>query len=488
MDKKVVVIGAGFGGLSAAALLAKEGHDVTLIEKNWDVGGRGMQFKENGYTFDMGPSWYLMPEAFDNFFEEMGTSTEKELDLIRLDPAYRVFFSDETIDIRKDLDKNLETFEKLEPGVTDTFMEYLDKAEMKYEISLDEVLYKDYKKYTDFFTMRLLKEGLKLDILTNMDSYLKKKFKSKKLRQILLYTVVFLGSVPKKTPGVYSLMSHADFNLGVYYPKGGMNGVAKAMAEVGKRHGLKIKLNTPVEKIVTKDGKVRGVQTEDEFIKADIVVGNADYHHVETQLLEKEDRSYKEKYWKKKTMAPSALLLYLGVDKKIPELDHHNLIFKDDWEAHFETVFNKKEWPKDFHLYVCKPTQTEPEMAPEGKENLFALLPLAPGLEDDKETIEEYTDKIIALIEEVTGNKFKDDIEYQKAFGPSDFKDTFNAYKGTALGLAHTMMQTAVLRPKHRSKKVKNLYYTGHYTHPGIGVPMVIISGHIVRDIIKNDK
>lgn len=485
----VIVIGAGFGGLSTACLLANDGYDVTILEKNWDVGGRAMMFEKDGYKFNMGPSWYLMPDAFDTFFEAMGTSTEEELDLERLDPSYRIFFGqDDYVDIRSDLEKNLELFEELEPGVTDTFLDYLEKAQEKYEISMEEVLYKDYQRYTDFFTLRLLREGPKLDILTNMDSLLKNTFESEKLRKILAYTMVFLGNHPKKTPGVYSLMSHADYNLGVFYPDNGMNGVAKAMADLARRNGVSIELETEVDEVLVKEGDVRGVRTVDGDVwKSDKVVVNADYEFAEMNFLDDEHRTYDESYWESRTMAPSALLLYLGVDKKVEKLDHHNLFFHDDWENHFEKVFDDPSWPEDFHLYVCCPSKTNPDVAPDGKENIFALLPLSPGLEDDEEKVEEYGEKMIEVIEDISDTELKEAIEVKETFSHSDFKNTFNAYKGTALGLAHTMMQTAVFRPSHRSQNVEDLYYVGHYTHPGIGVPMTVIGGHIIRDIVREE-
>jgi len=478
----IAVLGAGFGGLTAAALLAKQGHDVTIYEKTDTIGGRAYVFNQNGYQFDMGPSWYMMPEVFERFFEHFNKKVPYKL--TRLDPSYRIFFSSEDmLDVSADLNENYALFDRLEENGAQKLAEYLAQAEYQYTTAMNQFIYRPYLKHTDMLDPKLALEGAKLKLYQSMHTYIYKQFSSDKARKILLYTLVFLGGDPKRTPSLYSLMSHVDFNLGVYYPQGGMHTVAKAIAKEATTHGVKIKLSEPVTHITTNKGLATHIQTTKGNYPVDAVVANADYHHVETQLLDTKDQSYPEKYWKTATIAPSGIIISLGINKKLPQLDHHNLFFAHDWETHFANIFEKPDWPQNPSYYVCCPSKTDPKVAPKGHETLFILVPVASGLDDtDKE---KYADKIITHLESLLKTPLKKHIKEKVVYAHTYFSERFNAYKGTALGLSHTLLQTASFRPRQKSKKIGNLYYAGQYTHPGIGVPMTVISGEIVASIIK---
>ncbi len=479
----VIIVGAGIGGLSSAALLAKKGHHVTVIEKNDQPGGRTSVWKKDGFTFDMGPSWYLMPDVFNNYFAEFGKKPEDYMDLVRLDPSYRVFFDKgDHVDISANLEKNLDLFERMEPGAKQKMKEYLKKSEYEYEIAMKDFIYKDYKHITDFFKPRLIVEGTKLHMFEKLDSYAQRYFKNERIRQILEYTIVFLGGSPYDSPALYSLMSHVDFNMGVWFPKGGMGKLSEAMKNLATEQGVSFKFNEPVTKINIENGKATSVQSNKNLYELDLVVINADYAWAETNLIEEKYQTYSKKYWDKRKIAPSAYLLFLGLDKQIDAFTHHNLYFHPEWEKHFEDIFTHPKWPDHFSYYVSCISKTDPNTAIEGGENIFVLVPVAAGLEDTKETRNHYFNKTITHMEQLAGENLRDHIVVKRIFAHNDFSDRYNAYKGTALGLAHTLKQTAIFRPRHQSKKVKNLYYTGHYNHPGIGLPMVIISSQILSE------
>ncbi len=487
-SKKIVVIGAGFGGLAAAALLARDGHKVTIIEKNEMVGGRARIWREAGFSFDMGPSWYLMPDAFETYFANFGKKPEDLYKLIRLDPSYRIFFGPgDKLDISSDLQKNIALFESLEPGAGEKLVEYLEQAKYQYDVSMKQFLYKNFTSIFDFFNKRMLTEGRKLHVFENLDAFTKRFFKSERLRKILQYSMVFLGGAPSNTPALYSVINHADFNLGVWYPEGGFNAVAVAMQKLAESYGAKFIFNTPVTKINVVNGVATSVSTETDEFEADVVVGNGDYHHIETSLLPKSSQSYSNRYWNNRTVAPSAFIIYLGLNKKLNSLSHHNLVLSNDWTKHFNAIFDKPSWPDEPSYYVCAPSQTDPTTAPEGKENLFVLVPIASDLPETPEFREEFAQKIISHFEEETGESITPNIEVKRIFTGEDFAKDYNAFKGTALGLSHTLWQTAMMRPRMKSKKVKNLYYSGQFTQPGIGVPMTLISGQLTRDNITKD-
>ncbi len=481
---KIIIIGSGLGGLATACLLAASGNEVIVLEKNEQLGGRASVLKKEGFTFDMGPSWYLMPEFFEHFFQLLGERMEDYYQLQRLEPSYRIFFHDKAkrIDLYGDLKRDLPLLEQLEPGCSQQLKTYLETAETQYEISSDRFIYKNYDSLRDFFTREILKDGLKLHVFESMEKYINRQFKSDEVRKILQYTLVFLGSSPARTPALYSLMSHIDFKQGVFYPMGGIGQLPKALEHIGKKYGVIFRVKADVERIRIENGKAVGVTlTSGEEIDADAVISNADIAHTEQHLLPEEARERTAKYWSKRTLAPSAFMLYLGIDKKLPNLKHHNLLFCKNWKYTFNQLFEQPAWPDDPSLYVCAPSVTDPSVAPAGMENLFVLVPIAAGLSDTEDVRRDYREKILTLMEEMMDlPDLRSHIVTEAVFCVRDFKERYNSLGGSALGLAHTLWQTATFRPNNISKKVKGLYYVGANTNPGIGMPMVIASAELV--------
>lgn len=487
--KKVVIIGAGISGLASAALLAKKGFDVTVFEKNSMCGGKAITWKNKGFVFDMGPSWYLMPEVFEDFYKRFNYSSKDFFELKRLDPCYRVFFEGEAfIDVsanRKEIDKLFDSFEE---NGSKKLGKYLVDAEYKYNIAMKDFLYKEYSTITDFLSPTVVLQAPKLRLFESIDSFASRFFSSDKAKKILEYSMVFLGGSPSNTPALYSIMSHVDLTLGVYYPMNGICMLPDSFMKIGKELGAKFVFNSPVKKIlVDKSGNAVGVKVKNKTISADIVLSCADYPHVETSLLEEKYQSYDKKYWDKKVVAPSAVLMYLGFNKKIKNLKHHNLFLAKDWNVHFKEIFDDPKWPKNPSYYIGCPSKSDPSVAPKGMENVFVLVPVAAGLKDSAKIKEKMFDFIISDLEKRTGEDLKKNIVVKRLFAQSDFSSLYNSYKGTALGIAHTLFQTAVFRPAHKSKKVKGLFYAGNYTHPGIGVPISLISSCIVSDLIKKN-
>ncbi len=484
---KIIVIGAGVGGLSAAALLAKSGHQVTVLEKNAVPGGRARVWKKDGFAFDMGPSWYLMPEIFEHFFEFFDRKVEDFYRLIRLNPSYRIFFPDDVIDISADLEENKALFERLEKDGARKLEKYLKQAKTKYEYLLDGLMYQDLAGIRAMFSPKLMAAGWKLSILSNMEKLMSKYFSTERAKKILQYSIVFLGGNPKNTPALYSMISHIDFNLGVWYPYGGLGKIVEATQKLAQEYGADIRFETEVTKLEIEDKCVKRVITTKGEFEADIIVNNADYPHSEMDLLDREFQTYPQSYWEKKTIAPSAFVLYLGLNKKIESLTHHNVILDYDWVRHFEQIFEDPSWPDEPAYYLCCPSKMDNTVAPSDGENIFVTIPISPGIEDTPEIREAYFNKIIKHMEKVTGTSISDSIIVKRIFSLKDFSQDYNAYKGTAVGLTHTFSQSAFFRPRHRSKKVKNLFYTGQYTHPGIGVPMALIASEIVANLINDE-
>ena len=493
MKRSVIIIGSGIGGLGSAALLTKAGYEVTVIEKNQTLGGRANIFNADGYTFDMGPSWYLMPDVFEHYFKLLDEDINDHLDLVKLSPSYRVFFSNDkelpVVDIHSDLEKDLPLFEQLEPGVTPKIKEYLRRSGEQYEMAKDTFMYRNLGFSIDFLKWKVIKKGIELNPFQTMQSYLNKWFESDRLKKILEYTLVFLGSDPAKTPAMYNIMNAIDFNMGVYYPKGGIYEIVKALVNINKKHGTTFHTNAPVSKIIIESKRATGVELANgEILKADLIISNADLWFTETQLLDRRYQTYPERYWERSVLSPSAFIMYLGLDRELHILSHHNLRFGSDWKQNFKELFDTPQLPEDPSYYICKPTETDPELSPEGTDNLFVLVPIPPGLKLSQEDMNAYRQKILDLMKvDLNLPEIEDYIVYERAFWSDDFRRDYNAYKGTALGLAHTLKQT-LKRPLNYSKKVKNLYYVGAGTSPGIGMPICLISAELVYKRIQKIK
>lgn len=488
--KKVIVIGSGFSGISTACHLAKSGYKVTVLEKNEGPGGRASSFQQDGFTFDMGPSWYWMPEVFEKFFNHFGKKVSDYYQLVRLDPGYRIYFNDgEYVNVPANIDEIYNLFESKEKGSSKHLKSLLDEAAYKYQVGIHEFVYKPGRSLLEFAEWRVFTSIFKLQMLTSMSKHVDSKFKHPHLRELLKFPVLFLGATPEKTPAMYSLMNYADLVLGTWYPMGGMHKIIEGMVSVATELGVEFKFNEKVTEIQILNKKANKVITEKSVYKTDIVVGGADYNHIEQYLLPETSRQYSKKYWDSRVMAPSSLIYYLGVNKKIKNLEHHNLFFDADFAKHAFEVYEEPKWPSKPLFYVCNPSKTDTTVAPEGMENLFFLMPVAPGLEDNNDIREKYFDIMIDRLEKQTGESIKSHIVFKRAFAHKDFIERYNAFKGNAYGLANTLKQTANLKPKLKSKKVKNLYFTGQLTVPGPGVPPCIISGEVVaKEIIKDQK
>ncbi len=490
MAKKVIVIGSGFAGLSAATSLAQAGYEITILEKNSVPGGRARQFVAEGFTFDMGPSWYWMPDVFEQYFAQFGKKPADYYDLVRLDPSYSIIFGkDDVMNVPARLDDLYALFERYEPGSSANLKKFLAEAEYKYRVGMSEFVHKPSLSILEFADWRIVASLFRLQMFSSISNSVRKLFKNEQLIQMLEFPVLFLGATPENTPAMYSLMNHADLALGTWYPMGGMFKIIEGMVRLAEEQGVQIRLNENVQSIYVPNGHATKVITQNAEYEADVVVGGADYHHVEQQLLPEHSRQYNEKYWDKRVMAPSSLLFYLGVNKKLDNLHHHNLFFDTDFKQHAIEIYDQPQWPSNPLFYVCAPSVTDASVAPAGCENLFILIPLAPDLEDSEALRAQYFEVVMTRLENLTGQEIRKHIVYQRSFAHNDFKQDYNAYKGNAYGLANTLLQTAFLKPRLRSRKVSNLFYTGQLTTPGPGMPPSLISGQVVaKEIAKTIK
>ena len=465
--KKIAIIGSGFSGLSAAAYAAKDGFEV--------------------HVFDMGPSWYWMPDVMEDFFMDFNFKASDFFELISLNPQFEMIFSDEKIAVPENYQELKMLFEKTEKGTGNKLDKFMNAAKFKYEVGMKDFVTKPSHSWFEFVSPKIAKSALKLDLLTNFRAYVAKYFKNEKLKTLMEFPVIFLGASPKNIPALYSLMNYGGYALGTHYPMGGFYQLVLAMKKVAEKQGAIFHFDSNVEKINVRNGSVHSLTVNGKELQFDAAIASSDYHHTET-LLEEEYRNYTEDYWRKRTFAPSCLIYYLGVNEIIPNLKHHTLFFENDLDEHIDSIYGEKKWPEKPLFYVCCPSKTDVKVAPRGKENLFLLMPLAIGINDDEAIREKYLLEMLQRIEKLTGAKnFASKIAYKRSYCVHDFISDYNAYGGNAYGLANTLNQTAVLKPKLKNKKIKNLFYTGQLTVPGPGVPPSIISGKIVaKELLKN--
>ena len=483
MKKNIKIIGSGFSSLAAACYLAQKGHKVTVYEKNDSIGGRARQLKRDGFTFDMGPSWYWMPDVFERFFGDFNKKPSDYYELIKLSPAYRVYYGiEDFIAIADNLDEIIKTFESIEKGSGSVLAKFMAEAKSNYDIAIKDLVYRPGVSALELITKETaLKVG---QFFSNISKDVRKKFKNERLIQILEFPVLFLGAKPSDTPSFYSFMNYADFGMGTWHPKTGMYDVIRGMESLALELGVTFKTNSNIEKIIVENKTAVALQINGERINADIILSGADYHHSET-LLDEEHRAYSEKYWASKTFAPSSLLFYVGFNKKIENITHHALFFDVDFNQHAKDIYDEPKWPDNPLFYANFPSITDETAAPKGMESGFFLIPLAPGIEDTEALREAYFEKIIDRFETLTQQNIKNNIIFKESFCKNDFEEVYNSYKGNAYGMANTLLQTAFLRPKLKSKKVENLYFTGQLTVPGPGVPPALISGKLVSELIE---
>jgi phytoene desaturase len=488
MNKNIYIIGSGFSALSASCYLAKEGHNVTVLEKNDTLGGRARQYKKDGFTFDLGPSWYWMPDVFERFFADFGKKPSDYYILDKLSPGYEVYFGENnSIKISDKLKEIYQLFEEEEKGSSKHLKSFLSSAKANYDTAIKDLVYKPGISPLELVNTTTIARVTQF--FSTIRKEVRKNIKSDKLIQILEFPVLFLGAKPSNTPAFYNFMNYADFGLGTWHPRGGMYKVIEGIVALATSLGVQFEVDANVERIITdKNYNVKGLLVNGSEIKTELILSGADYHHTET-LLDTSLRQYSEKYWAKKTFAPSSLLFYVGFDKKIENASHHTLFFDSDFDAHAEEIYDNPKWPTDPLFYASFTSMTDVTSAPEGKEAGFFLIPIAPGIKDTEQLREKYFHKIIDRFEALTNQKVKEHVLFKRSFCVKDFEKEYNSYKGNAYGMANTLLQTAFLRPKIKSSKVKNLYFTGQLTVPGPGVPPALISGKIATDlIIKNQK
>jgi len=484
--KKITIIGSGFSSLSAACYMAKAGYEVSIYEKNETIGGRARQLKTEGFTFDMGPTFYWMPDVFEDFFADFGKKTSDYYELIRLDPGYEIYFGkEESIPVSANLDEIFKTFEQNEKGSSIYLKKFLKSAEYNYRVAMDKVVYKPGKS-----PLELIMPATALRVMqffTSVSATVRRNLKNEKLRQILEFPVIFLGAKPSQTPQFYCFMNYADMVLGTWHIRGGMFELVKGMQTLAESLGVKFYTNSPIDKIVVENNLAKAIVVNGITIATDLVISGADYHHSEL-LMDEKYRNYSEKYWQKKVFAPSALLFYVGFNRKIEKVSHHTLFFDTDFTLHAEKIYDTPEWPDKPLFYASFPSKTDDKLAPEGTEGGIFLIPIAPGLKDTEEIREHYFDQIIQRMEMITNQPIKDAIIFKRSYSVSDFVKDYHAYKGNAYGLSNIITQTAFLKPKMMNKRVKNMFYTGQLTVPGPGVPPTIISGKIVAELAINTK
>jgi phytoene desaturase len=488
-SKTALVIGAGFSGISAASHLAQLGWKVTVLEKHSVAGGRARRFEANGYKFDMGPSWYWMPDVFERYFANFGKKRKDYYELERLDPSYRIYFDDGPVDVPASTDAVAVLFESLEKGAGEQLKAFLNEAAYKYEVGINKLVHKPGQSILEFLELDVAIGVLKLDIFTNMQKHVASFFRNEKIRKIMEFPVLFLGALAKDTPALYSLMNYADIEGGTWYPKRGMYSIIEGMVALAHELTVQFEYNVDIEKVVVEEKTLRSViDTNGKIYSADVIINSADYNFFEQKILPPSYRQYTARYWDKRAMAPSCLLYYVGVKGKLENLPHHTLFFDSNFDTHGNEIYVSKTWPTDPLFYISVVSKTDEESAPVGCDNVFILIPIAAGLSGDDEALrKQYFDKVCNRLESLTGSKLRDRIDYYRSYAITDFIADYGAFKGNAYGLANTLKQTAILKPSLRSKKINNLFYTGQLTVPGPGVPPSLISGEVVANFVAKN-
>ena len=483
--RRIVVIGSGFAGLAAACCLAHAGHSVTVLEKNADLGGRARVWETGGYRFDMGPSWYWMPDVFEQFFARFGKKPSDYYDLVRLDPSYRVVFGkDDNVDLPANLDALKGLFEQIEPGSAARLTAFLEQAAYKYKVGMGDYVHRPSLSIWEFVDARLIAESLRIQMVQTMHRHVTAYFKNPRLVEIMEFPVLFLGGTAREIPAMYSMMNYADIIGGTWYPRGGMVRVSEGIVALARSLGVTFHTDTEARRIVVERGQAVAVETDDARFPADVVVAGGDYHHIEQNLLAPEDRNYSEAQWDKRVMSPSSLLFYLGVNKRLKNLLHHNLFFDEGLEQHAREIYQTPQWPTRPLFYACCPSLTDPTVAPPGCENLFLLVPVAPDLEDTDAIREKYYHLVMDRLETLTGQTIRESVTVKRSYAHRDYEADYHSYKGNAYGLANTLRQTAFFKPSLRARHVSNLFFTGQLTVPGPGVPPSLISGQVVSGVV----
>lgn len=485
---RIAIIGSGFSGLSAACYLSKEKHEVHVYEKNDTIGGRARQLRtDDGYVFDMGPSWYWMPDVFERFFADFGHSVADFYQLKLLEPSFDIVFpGNEVMHVPSDYVELSKLFESIEKGSAAKLHKFMEDAKFKYDVGMKKLVYKPGLSVFEFFDMDLLKGAMRLEVFSSFSKHVRKYFSHPRLIALMEFPVLFLGAMPQDTPALYSLMNYAGLKLGTWYPEGGFGKVIESMAKLATENNVEFHLKSPVEEIIQHNQAIKGIRVNGNELAYDAVIASSDYHHTENCLLQPADRNYSEKYWRNKTFAPSCLIFYLGINKKIKNIEHHTLFFEEDLIQHSREIYKEPQWPSEPLFYVCCPSKSDPSVAPPGHENLFLLMPIAIDLPDTEEWREKYFKDMIQRLERHIGEDLLANIDYKKSYCVADFKLDYNSYKGNAYGLANTLMQTANLKPKIKNSKIKNLFYAGQLTVPGPGVPPSIISGKLAAQQVIN--
>jgi phytoene desaturase len=480
---EIGIIGSGFAGMAASAVLAMSGNKVKVYEKNDQIGGRARSFKEDGFLFDMGPSWYWMPDVYESFYNLFGRQTSDFYDLKKLDPGFAVIFGKgEVIDIPSGFEEICELFENIETGASARLKKFISEGEVKYRISMNEMVYKPGNSVKEFLSFKLLLNSFKLQLFKSFSSHARNYFKDPRLLAIIEFPILFLGAMPKDTPALYSLMNFSGLRQGTFYPMGGFAQIAASFRQIAEETGVVFQTSHKVNALEVHSGRISHIHTNGYSSRVDAVIGTADYHHIEDRLIPTKSQSYSKEYWDGRTFAPSCLIFYLGIGKKVGNLRHHNLFFDEDFERHAFEIYKDKKWPTNPLFYICCPSKTDPGVAPDGSENLFVLMPIAIGLDDNEEIREKYYQKLMDRLEKFAGEDIRSHVVFKRSYATNNFIEDYNAYKGNAYGLANTLMQTAIFKPKLRSRKINNLFYAGQLTVPGPGVPPSIISGRIAAN------